>query len=86
MTDQTNLDRLIDDVARDITAPEPPAHLRTRILARLDERRSPRRAWLLIRGGSARRRALDHDAPGSRRTACASESAVTDCCQRDSAR
>jgi hypothetical protein len=48
MTDQTNLDRLIDDVARDITAHEPPAYLRARVLARLDERRSPRRAWLLI--------------------------------------
>jgi hypothetical protein len=44
----TDVDRLIDDVARDITAHEPPAHLRTRVLARLDERRSPRLVWLLI--------------------------------------
>jgi len=48
MTDQANLDRLIDDVARGITAHEPPAHLRTRVLARLDERRAPRRSWLWI--------------------------------------
>jgi hypothetical protein len=44
----TDVDRLIDDAARSITAHEPPPYLRARVLARLDERRSPRRAWLLI--------------------------------------
>jgi hypothetical protein len=44
----TEMDRLIDDAARSITAHEPPPHLRARVLARLDERRSPHRAWVLI--------------------------------------
>jgi len=48
MTEPTNFDQLIDDVARSITAHEPSPHLRTRILARLDDRRSPRRSWMLV--------------------------------------
>jgi hypothetical protein len=42
-TDDRDLDHVIDTVARDLTAGDPPAHLRARVMARLDER--PARRW-----------------------------------------
>jgi hypothetical protein len=46
MTDSQHLDDLIDTAARQLTAGDPPAHLRTRVLARLDERRSMSWMWI----------------------------------------
>ena len=43
-----NFDRLIDDVARRMTAGDPPAALRARVMSRVEERRRPmRRSWLI---------------------------------------
>jgi hypothetical protein len=46
MTDFQNLDDLIDSVGRRMTAGDPPARLRARVLARLDKRPSMPRAWM----------------------------------------
>ena len=44
MTDNP-LDRAIDDVARRLTAQDPPADLRARVMARIHDRAQPRLVW-----------------------------------------
>src|SRR5262249_62010286 len=41
MMDDNDLDRVIDDAARGMTAGEPGASFRARVIARIDERRAP---------------------------------------------
>jgi len=47
MTTEQDFDHAIDAVARDLTAGDPPTHLRARVLARLDERPARRPVWLM---------------------------------------
>ncbi len=78
------LDRAIDRAVREMMQVDPAPGLRRRVLSRINapvERRRSSGDALRVRCGGARRCCFVHRVdPGSRRTACAAESAVTDCC------